>query len=117
GGPFRRPQVSDSTRQFRSHGLSGRRWRSTDLRAKVTFVDIWATSCGACREHPEIQRFYEIMKIKSDVHVLTFSMHDDPHRVESYMKEHKYTFPVIVGGELVQKMFLADGGIPQSWII
>ena len=44
-------------------------------------------------------------------------MDDDPHRVESYMKEHKYTFPVIVGGELVQKMFLADGGIPQSWII
>ena len=29
------------------------------------------------------------------------------------MKEHKYTFPVIVGGELVQKLFLADGGTPN----
>ena len=40
-------------------------------------------------------------------------MDDDPHPVESYMKEHKYTFPVIVGGELVQKLFLADGGTPN----
>src|SRR5205823_9294814 len=52
---------------FEATDLSGRRWSSGDLRAKVTFVDIWATSCGPCRrEHPEIQRFYEKIKIASN---------------------------------------------------
>ena len=102
---------------FEANDLSGRRWRTDDLRAKVTFVDIWSTSCGPCRrEHPEIQRFYEKAKATSNVQVLTFAMDADPRRVESYMKENSYTFPVIVSEELVGKLFPA-GGLPQAWVI
>jgi thiol-disulfide isomerase/thioredoxin len=102
---------------FEASDLNGRRWRPDDLRAKVTFVDIWSTSCGPCRrEHPEIQRFYEKAKATSNVQVLTFAMEDDSRAVEAYMKENSYTFPVIVSGELVQKLFPA-GGMPQAWVI
>jgi thiol-disulfide isomerase/thioredoxin len=102
---------------FEAGDLNGRHWRSADLRGKVTFVDIWSTSCGPCRrEHPEIQRFNEKAKATSNVQVLTFAMEDDTRVVEAYMKENSYTFPVIVNSELVQRLFPA-GGMPQAWVI
>jgi thiol-disulfide isomerase/thioredoxin len=118
------PAPSDTLRfqipvgNFDATDISGRRWRSADLRTKVTFIDIWSTSCGPCRrEHPEIQRFYNKVKTTSNVQVLTFAMDDDPRRVEAYIKENSYTFPVIVSGELVEKLFPPRGGMPQAWIV
>ena len=119
------PAAASDTLRFRTQlgsfeatDLHGRTWRSVDLRGKVTVVDIWATFCLPCRqEHPEIQRFYEVTKDSNDVQVLTFSLDHDPRQVESYMKENKYTFPVIVDGNLVEKLFSSEGGLPKAWVI
>ena len=82
---------------FDATDINGRRWGLRELRGKITFVDIWSTDCGPClREHPRIQGFYEKWKASSSVQVLTFSIDDDPRRVEAYMKKNRYTFPVIV---------------------
>jgi hypothetical protein len=43
---------------FEAKDITGRLWRSADLRGKLTVIDIWGTFGGVQnQEHPELQRF------------------------------------------------------------
>jgi cytochrome oxidase Cu insertion factor (SCO1/SenC/PrrC family) len=111
------------TPSFEVTDLNGKTWRLADLLEHVTVVSLWATSCLPCRqEHPELQRFFDKTKSKGRLQVLTFSLDENSADVKSYMRQNRYTFPVIiVAKEQVDKLFPAatdsDGGIPESWII
>jgi thiol-disulfide isomerase/thioredoxin len=109
-----RSQLGD----FEATDLSGRLWRSADLKGKVTLVSIWATFCPPCRqEHPELQRFYEDTRSMKGIQVLTFSLDEDARRTRAYLSEYHLTFPVIVDRALGEKLFPTEGGIPKSWVI
>jgi peroxiredoxin len=102
---------------FEARDLSGRTWRSADLRGKLTVVQIWGTFCLPCRqEHPALQDFFNKARSANNVQVLTFSVDSDPSRTLSYMKDKGYTFPVIVERALDVKLF-PEGGLPESWVI
>jgi len=103
---------------FEAKDISGRLWRSADLRGKLTLVDVWSTFCGPCRqEHPELQRFFEKTKAMQDLQVLTFCMDHDYMNAQVYMKEKNYTFPVIADWALIKKLFPSEGALPQQWVI
>ena len=83
GAPFVQvPEaVSDSLRfvaplgDFHATDIDGHQWQAINFKGKVTFVDIWATTCGPClREHPEIQRFSDKWRGSDTIQVLTFSI-------------------------------------------
>jgi len=104
--------------QFEARDLNGRLWRSSDLRGKVTVVQIWGTYCLPCRrEHPELQNFVSRLAAASNVQVLTFSVDTDPSRTMSYLNDKGYRFPTIVDAGLEQKLFPHEGGIPQTYVI
>jgi thiol-disulfide isomerase/thioredoxin len=110
-------EFSNAMPDFEAVDLYGRRWRLSDLKGKATYVDVWATWCGSCRaEHPEWQRLYEAVKDRKDIQVLTFSVDETAYVAESYMKQQKYTFPVIGSKDLAEKLF-PMAGYPQGWII
>jgi len=63
-----------------------------------------------------LQKFYEKVKDRSDIQVLTFNLDDDLGLVAPYMKEKGYTFPVLPAVSTV--VTLLDGfAIPQNWLI
>jgi thiol-disulfide isomerase/thioredoxin len=97
--------------------LSGKTWRLKDLAGKKVFINVWATWCGPCQgELPHLQKFYEKVKDRSDIQVLTFNLDDDLGLVAPYMKEKGYTFPVLPAVSTV--VTLLDGfAIPQNWLI
>jgi thiol-disulfide isomerase/thioredoxin len=102
---------------FEAKDLNGKTWRLADLKGKATFIDIWATWCGVCRaQHPELQKLYDSIKGRRDIQVLSFSRDEAAYPAESYMKEKKYGFPVIVSKDLVEKLFPV-AGLPMYWII
>ena len=109
---------SSTVPNFETRDLSGRTWRSADLRGKVTVVQFWATWCLPCRqEHPALQDFSNEARSMNNVQVLTVSLDDDPSRVLSYMKEKGYTFPVVLDRDLELRLFPSEGGLPKSWVI
>ncbi len=97
--------------------LGGKKWTLAELHGKAVLANVWATWCGPCRmEHPEFQKLYEKLKDRNDVVVLSLNVDDDLGKVEPYMKENKFTFPVLLGRDLVDAVVPALA-IPRNWFI
>ena len=99
---------------FELTDLQGRNWSLADLKGKVAFINVWATWCGPCREElPYVQKLSEQLKGRNDVLVLTLNTDEEVGKVEPFMKEKKFTFPVLLG------QAYADGNgvnsIPRNW--
>jgi thiol-disulfide isomerase/thioredoxin len=104
---------------FNLPDLGGKMWKLAELNGKATLINVWATWCGPCREeHPEFQKLYEKLKDNKDVTVLSISVDEESGLVAPYMAEHKYTFPVLFGADIVKAVMGPDGfGIPQNWFV
>lgn len=101
---------------FELADLQGKNWSLADLKGKVAFINLWATWCGPCREElPYVQKLSQQLKDRNDVVVLTLNTDEEVGKVEPFMKENKYTFPVLLG------QAYADGygvnSIPRNWVI
>jgi len=103
---------------FEARDLSGKTWRLSDLKGKATLVDVWAAtgSNSAARELPALQRFYERIKGRKDVQMLTFSIDENPYQAGRLLAEGKHTFPVIVSRTLGERLFPVRV-IALAWII
>ncbi len=102
---------------FQLADMNGNTWQLTKLQGKVTLVNLWATWCAPCkRELPLLQKLYEKVKDRSDVQVITFNTDDNPGLIEQFMKENKYTFPVLPARSYVDKI-VPSLSIPRNWIV
>jgi thiol-disulfide isomerase/thioredoxin len=103
--------------EFELSDLSGKTWRLKELGGKTLLINLWATWCGPCQaELPHLEKFYEKVKNRSDIQVLTFDVDEDLGLVEPFMKEKGYTFPVLPAYSTV--VSLLDGfAIPQTWLV
>jgi len=102
---------------FSLSDLEGKTWKLASLEGKAVLINLWATWCGPCRaEHPEFQKLYEKLKERSDVSVISFNVDDDLGKVAPYMKDNKYTFPVLLARELVDQVVPVIA-IPQNWFV
>ncbi|HEX4947311.1 MAG TPA: redoxin family protein [Blastocatellia bacterium] len=96
--------------------LQGRKWKLADLKGKVAFINLWATWCGPClQELPYVQKLNEQMKDKKDVLVLTLNIDEELGMVEPFMKENKYTFPVLPAQAYAEGMGVFS--IPRNWVV
>jgi thiol-disulfide isomerase/thioredoxin len=102
---------------FELSDLSGKTWKLKELGGKTVLISVWATWCGPCEaELPHLEKFYEKMKDRSDIQVLTFDIDEDLGLVAPYLKERGYTFPVLPAYSTV--VSLLDGfAIPQNWLV
>jgi len=102
---------------FELSDLSGKMWRLKELGGKTLVISVWATWCGPCEaELPHVQKFYEKVKDRSDIQVLTFDIDEDLGQVAPYLKDKGYTFPVLPAYSTV--VSLLDGfAIPQNWVV
>ncbi len=99
--------------------LGGKTWSLAGLKNMAVLVNVWATWCGPCREeHPALEKLYQKLKDRKDIAVLSVSVDEQAGLVAPYMAEHKYTFPVVLGKDLVDAvMGIGGAGIPQNWLI
>lgn len=102
---------------FEMSDLNGRTWRLADLKGKVAFINIWATWCGPCQQElPYVQKLHERLKNRQDVVVMTLNIDQEIGLVEPYVKERKFTFPVLPAYPYVEGV-LTSISIPRNWVV
>lgn len=114
-GGWQRPEKA--LPEFQLADLEGKTWKLVSLEGKTVLINLWATWCGPCRdEHPQLQKLYEKIRDRSDLQVITFNVDDEVDKVAPYMKENKYTFPVLLAKSYVEDL-MPSLTIPQNWIV
>ena len=94
--------------------LSGKTWRLKELQGKTVLLTSWATWCGPCRlELPHLEAFYEKVKDRSDIQVLTLNIDENPGLVTPFMKKEGYTFPVLSAFSVEE----VKDFVPQTWVV
>jgi thiol-disulfide isomerase/thioredoxin len=102
--------------EFDLMDLDGGKWSLADLKGKVAFINFWATWCGPCkRELPYVQKLREQFKDRKDVLILTLNIDDEVGQVLPFMKENKYSFPVLLGQAYADAQGV--GSIPRNWVV
>jgi thiol-disulfide isomerase/thioredoxin len=97
--------------------LQGRTWKMASLKGKTVLINVWATWCGPCQmELPHFQKIYDQMKDKPDITVLSFNVDQEIGKVVPFIKQQKYTFPVLLAHDYVNDL-LAEISIPQVWVV
>ena len=97
--------------------LNGKMWTVSDLKGKVTLVNVWASWCGPCTaELPHIQELYEKIKGRDDVQLITFSVDENPGLSDLLIKKQHYTFPVLMA-ESYFAQIQPPLSIPRTWLL
>lgn len=98
--------------------LSGRAVRLSALRGRVVLVNLWTTWCPPCREEmPSMERLHQKMRGR-DFQLLAVSQDEGPATaVETFVKEMKITFPVLVDPEHQVGDHFGVWGYPETFLI
>ncbi|MFA7420187.1 MAG: TlpA disulfide reductase family protein [Melioribacteraceae bacterium] len=112
----------ESAKDFRLSELNGSLVSLSALKRKIVILEFWDTYCGWClKSFEKLQPFYE--KHKNDTSFVFLTINTNPpsdakeSNIKDYMKEHKFTFPVLLDPEnkvvSAYKLF----GTPQTLVI
>jgi thiol-disulfide isomerase/thioredoxin len=106
------------TKKMPSFGLSdfaGKTWRQKDLQGKVVLIVSWATWCGPCHLQDKLlQKFYEKIKDRNDLVVLSFNVDENPGQVLPFIRKEGFTFPRLAAFSYDED---AKKFVPRTWII
>ncbi len=103
---------------FTIKDLKGNKVSFDQYKGKVVFLNLWATWCGPCKaEMPGIHNLYVKMK-GEPIEFVMLSIDKDKalSKVESYVKNNSYTFPVFMpSGYLAEQLQVPS--IPTTFVI
>ncbi|MBI4890313.1 MAG: TlpA family protein disulfide reductase [Acidobacteria bacterium] len=100
---------------FTLQDLAGKSWHLSELKGKVVLVNFWATWCPPCRkEMPDLEALYRENKAKGLI-VLAIS-DEDRAKVEPFIKEKSYSFPILLDTGRTVSDQLHIEGIPKTFI-
>lgn len=92
------PRERETFAPFDLELLNGGRMRLADLAGKVTLITFWASWCTPCRT--EMPALDSLRQSFSDPDLQFLTMNEDVKRsdAETFMRDFRFDFPVLVGG-------------------
>ncbi len=103
---------------FEFKDLSGKVWKSSELKGKVVYLSIWYSECDLCiHEMPHINALFEALRSQMDVVMLSMAV-DDPDQIRKFTSSHEISLPVgQVPSGITDWMLSLNAGIPTHLII
>lgn len=113
-------QIGKPIQPFDFQDLTGRRWKSSELRGKVVYLNIWFVGCPPCvQEIPSLNTLFNELGYKSDIVMLSIAS-DQPEILKKFMATNPIKLPVAsVPLEQIKQLASVGGniGFPTHLII
>ena len=98
--------------------INGNKISLSDYKGKVILINFWATYCGPCKaEMPSLNNLFVAFKNNGFI-VLAISVDPAEKPVQSFLKDKKITFPVLMDKD--QEVYFDQYGVlglPTSFLI
>ena len=113
-------QIGKSIHPFDFQDLTGRHWKSSELRGMVVYLNIWFTGCPPCvQEIPSLNTLFNELSDKSDIVMLSIAF-DNPGILKKFMTTNPIKLPLAsVPIEQIKQLASVNGniGFPTHLII
>ncbi|MDH5541479.1 MAG: TlpA family protein disulfide reductase [Nitrospinota bacterium] len=112
------PMQGKAAPAFDLASIDGKRFKLSDYKGKLVFLNVWATWCPPCRdEMPSMERLYKELK-GPYFEMLAVSIDEDgTESVPPFVKEMGITFPVLLDPEKKDTDKYKEGGIAKNYMI
>jgi thiol-disulfide isomerase/thioredoxin len=117
--PFQSVSLIDQPApNFELTGLDGERYRLSNYRGRVVFLNFWATWCEPCRrELPALEQFVAEQGEDGAV-VLALNMAETPEAIKAYFEENKISgLTVLLDTNLEVKDAFAINVFPTTYVV
>ncbi len=103
---------------FELQDLSGHTWRLSDLRGKIVLIHVWWSEVGVHRAMlPWMEELGGRLRGRPDFALLTFSVDENPGKLEPIVRDGGFTFPVVSARDYLWKLLGHEPSLPCTWIV
>lgn len=108
---------SSPTPDFTLPDPAGKKISLKDFKGKLVFLNFWASWCLPCREEmPAMERLYQEFKGRGFV-ILAVNVKDNRKDALAFVKELKFTYPVVLDPDGEVGLLYGAWGIPATYLI
>jgi peroxiredoxin len=112
-----RPARTKVAEDFTLATPDGKRFRLSEQRGRVVFINFWATWCPPCREEmPSMERLYQQHK-KAGFVMVAVSADSNTKGVPAFVKEQNLTFSIALDPQLEVANAYGVRALPSSFIV
>ncbi|MGH7899676.1 MAG: TlpA family protein disulfide reductase [Candidatus Binatia bacterium] len=114
---LRAPRGPRTAPSFVLPDLSGKVVRMDDFRGKVVLLNLWTTWCPPCvEEMPTLEALSRKMAGRDFV-LLAISEDETPSKVQPWIEQHGFTFPVLLDVRAELGADLGITGYPETFVV
>ncbi|HET9878511.1 MAG TPA: TlpA disulfide reductase family protein [Candidatus Limnocylindria bacterium] len=111
------PLIGKTAPSLEARDLDGAIWTMADGRNRITWVNLWATSCEPCRtEMPAMQRLAEAYG--GELLILGLDRGESHASVADFAARYGITYPILLDPTLANSYrWSLDPGLPRHWFV
>lgn len=111
------PLIGKAAPVLEASDLDGRTWAMADGADRITWVNLWATSCEPCRtEMPAMQRLAEAYG--DELLVLGLDRGESRDSVADFAARYGISYPILLDPTLANSYrWSLDPGLPRHWFV